>query len=169
MIGYQEIGCHMVFDVKMAYTHKAWFVAGGHTMEVPASYLFKCCFPWECLTCIPDCCSKWYRYHVLWFGECLPQCTMLWEDLVWRWLGVWQGQGQGVDSHKSTTRFEECWCILKIIAGRSTCQYWFPVIKGWPGHLDLQHGMWQWFWILWFVDDILALSYKAKDVVKEIS
>jgi hypothetical protein len=36
MIVYQEIGCHMVFDVKMDFTRKACSVARGHTMEAPA-------------------------------------------------------------------------------------------------------------------------------------
>ena len=33
-IGYQKIHCHLVFDVKMDFTHKARLVAGGHTTEV---------------------------------------------------------------------------------------------------------------------------------------
>jgi hypothetical protein len=33
MIGFQEIGCHLVFDVKMDFTRKARFVAGGHTVK----------------------------------------------------------------------------------------------------------------------------------------
>jgi hypothetical protein len=33
---YQEIRCHMIFDVKMEYfRRKAWFVEGGHTNETP--------------------------------------------------------------------------------------------------------------------------------------
>ena len=35
LIGFQEIGCHVVFDVKMDFTRKARFVAGGHTTEAP--------------------------------------------------------------------------------------------------------------------------------------
>jgi hypothetical protein len=31
MIGYQEITPHIVFDIKMEFTRKARFVAGGHT------------------------------------------------------------------------------------------------------------------------------------------
>jgi hypothetical protein len=31
MIGFQEIGCHIVFDIKMDFTRKARFCAGGHT------------------------------------------------------------------------------------------------------------------------------------------
>ena len=30
-IGFQEIGCHLIFDVKMDFTSKSRFVAGGHT------------------------------------------------------------------------------------------------------------------------------------------
>ena len=32
-IGYQHIDCHMIFDVKMDFTQKAQFVAGGQTTE----------------------------------------------------------------------------------------------------------------------------------------
>jgi hypothetical protein len=34
--GFQEIRCHMVFDIKMDFTFKARFAAGGHTTETPA-------------------------------------------------------------------------------------------------------------------------------------
>ena len=34
-VGFQEISCHMVLDVKMDLTRKARFVAGGHTTETP--------------------------------------------------------------------------------------------------------------------------------------
>jgi hypothetical protein len=33
MIGFQEISCHIVFDIKMDFTRKARFCAGGHTMD----------------------------------------------------------------------------------------------------------------------------------------
>jgi hypothetical protein len=34
-IGYTEIDCHMIFDVKMDLTRKACYVAGGHQAEPP--------------------------------------------------------------------------------------------------------------------------------------
>jgi Reverse transcriptase (RNA-dependent DNA polymerase) len=39
--GYQEIKCHIIFDVKMGenFRRKARFVAGGHTTEVPDSLI----------------------------------------------------------------------------------------------------------------------------------
>jgi len=41
LVGYQEISCHMIFDVKMDLTRKARFVAGGHTTEVPESITYS--------------------------------------------------------------------------------------------------------------------------------
>ena len=41
LIGFQEIKCHIVFDVKMDFTRKARFVVGGHTTETPASLTYS--------------------------------------------------------------------------------------------------------------------------------
>jgi hypothetical protein len=41
LIGFQEISCHIVFDVKMDFTCKARFCAGGHTTEAPASVTYS--------------------------------------------------------------------------------------------------------------------------------
>jgi hypothetical protein len=46
-VGYQEITCHMVFDVKMDLTRKAWFVAGGHMTETPASLTCSSVVSWD--------------------------------------------------------------------------------------------------------------------------
>jgi hypothetical protein len=40
-VGFQEIGCHLVFDVKMDLTRKARFVAGGHMTETPNSLTYS--------------------------------------------------------------------------------------------------------------------------------
>jgi hypothetical protein len=39
-IGFQEIGCHIVFDIKMDFTRKARFVAGGHRTSAPTSLTY---------------------------------------------------------------------------------------------------------------------------------
>jgi hypothetical protein len=39
-IAFQEIGCHIVFDIKMDFTWKARFVAGGHTTTAPISMTY---------------------------------------------------------------------------------------------------------------------------------
>ena len=41
LIGYQEIKCHMIFDVKMDLTKKARFMAGGHTTDTQTSMTYS--------------------------------------------------------------------------------------------------------------------------------
>ena len=41
LVGYQEIKCHMVFDIKMDFTRKARYVAGGNTTEPPADTTYS--------------------------------------------------------------------------------------------------------------------------------
>jgi hypothetical protein len=41
MIGFQEIGCHIVFDIKMDFTRKARFCAGGHTTNTPVAMMYS--------------------------------------------------------------------------------------------------------------------------------
>jgi hypothetical protein len=41
MIGFQEICCHIVFDIKMDFTRKARFCAGGHTTNTPAAMTYS--------------------------------------------------------------------------------------------------------------------------------
>ena len=38
---FQEISCHIIFDVKMDFTRKARFVAGGHTTETPVGICYS--------------------------------------------------------------------------------------------------------------------------------
>ena len=41
LIGYTEIMCHMVFDVKIDFTCKAQFVAGGHLTDAPDTITYS--------------------------------------------------------------------------------------------------------------------------------
>jgi hypothetical protein len=41
MIGFQEIGCHIVFDIKVDFTRKARFCAEGHTTDTPAAMTYS--------------------------------------------------------------------------------------------------------------------------------
>jgi hypothetical protein len=41
--GFKWIRCHMIFVVKMDFTHKARFVVGGHMTNPPTSLTY-CCF-----------------------------------------------------------------------------------------------------------------------------
>ena len=41
LIGFQDIKCHIIFDVKMDFTRKARFVAGGHLTDAPGSITYS--------------------------------------------------------------------------------------------------------------------------------
>ena len=41
LTGFQEIECHVIFDVKMDFTRKARFVAGGHMTETPVALCYS--------------------------------------------------------------------------------------------------------------------------------
>ena len=47
LLGYQEIRCHMIFDIKMdgRFTRKDRYVAGGHTTDPPSSIKYYSVFP----------------------------------------------------------------------------------------------------------------------------
>jgi hypothetical protein len=45
MTGFQEIGCHIVFDIKMDFTRKAWFCAGGHITNTPVAMMYSSALP----------------------------------------------------------------------------------------------------------------------------
>jgi hypothetical protein len=40
-IGYTKISLHMVFDIKIDFTHKVHLVAGGHVMDVPSNLTYS--------------------------------------------------------------------------------------------------------------------------------
>ena len=39
-VGYTQIRCHIIFDIKMDLTRKARFVAGGHMTDPPSSMTY---------------------------------------------------------------------------------------------------------------------------------
>ena len=41
LTGFQEIKCHVIFDVKMDFTRKARHVAGGHMTEAPVALCYS--------------------------------------------------------------------------------------------------------------------------------
>jgi len=40
-IGHKEIPCHIIFDIKMDFTRKVCFVAGGHKTDPPMSLTYS--------------------------------------------------------------------------------------------------------------------------------
>ena len=40
-VGYKWIRCHLIFDVKMDFTRKARYVAGGHMTDPPSTLTYS--------------------------------------------------------------------------------------------------------------------------------
>ena len=41
LIRYKHIDCHMIFDIKMDLTRKAWLVTGGHQTDLPKESVYS--------------------------------------------------------------------------------------------------------------------------------
>jgi hypothetical protein len=73
IIGFPEIGCHIVFDIKMDFTRKARFIPGGHVMETPSAMMYSSFAARERererkrehTTWIHDCGFEWFGYYGL--------------------------------------------------------------------------------------------------------
>jgi hypothetical protein len=61
MIGFQEIGCHIVFDIKMDFTRKARCVLcwGTYYQYSSGDDVFKCCFEGQCSDWVYACSTQW--------------------------------------------------------------------------------------------------------------
>ena len=59
-VGCKHIPCHIIFDVKMDFTYKARFVAGGHKTDPQSTYpdLLQRGFQGECEDCSSVSCSE---------------------------------------------------------------------------------------------------------------
>jgi len=91
--GYQEIKCHMIFDIKMDgdFTMKAMFVAGGLTKEAPASTTYSSVVPREKFRiAFLNCCFEPFRDLCCRCGECLSECSLQRKDLDKGRLGIWK-------------------------------------------------------------------------------
>lgn len=47
--GFQEIECHLIFDVKMDFTREARFFAGGHMTETPVGLCYSSVVSRDCV------------------------------------------------------------------------------------------------------------------------
>ena len=41
LVAYKQIRCHMIFDIKLDFTRKTRYVAGGHTTSAPTSMTYS--------------------------------------------------------------------------------------------------------------------------------
>ena len=63
LVGYTEIKCHMVFDIKMDLTRKARLVAGGHMTDAPASLTYSSVVSRDSIrVAFVDCSVEWVEH-----------------------------------------------------------------------------------------------------------
>jgi hypothetical protein len=67
--GYKKIPLRIIFDIKMDFTRKAQFVAGGAPNESTTMFELKFCL--KCSDCLSHCCCEWIRHNHIGCSKCL--------------------------------------------------------------------------------------------------
>ena len=173
LAGYQEIDCHMVFNVKMDLTHKARFVAGGHTTEAPASITYSSVVSRDSVRILFTAaalndmdiyaCDVNNAYlnapcrEKIWF-EGGSECG---EDRGRVLVVVRALYGLKSSGHSWGQMMRENLLEMGFTKSRADQNAWMRKTVG-------PHGEQMWEYVLCYVDDILAISHRAKDIIKEI-
>lgn len=171
--GYQEIGCHLVFDVKMDFTRKARFVAGGHTTEAPSTITYSSVVSRDSI-------------RLAFLIAALNGVDMMMCDMEGAYLNascserIWFKGGLecGEDSGKVLIVVRALYGLKS--AGRSWRLALAEVIDGmgfqstradpdvWIRPMTRPDGHEYYEMLFVYVDDILCISHKAKEVLTEL-
>jgi hypothetical protein len=173
-IHFQEIGCHIVFDIKMDFTWKARFVAGRHTTTAPSSMTYLS---------VVSCDSVWLAFLIDALNDidimsCDLENTYLnapCQEKIWFEGGIKCGEDQGkvcvvvCSLYGLKSAGAAFWSslaqILRDVGYDSTKadpDVWIRKVVNNNGH--------QYFEMLFvYVNDILALSQQAENAIKEIA
>ena len=173
--GYQEIKCHMIFNVKIGenFHRKARLVAGGHTTETPATLTYSsvvsrdsvrialtmaalnglavmaCDIQNAYLTV--DCREKIWTRAGPEFGSEAGTIMFIRKALY----GL-RSSGTAFRAHLAETLYD-----IGFVPTRADPDVWRrPAVK--------EYGSEYYEYVLCYVDDILAISHKAKDVLKAV-
>jgi len=140
-IGSQWIPCHMVFDVKVDFTRKARFVAGGHKTETPKSITYS-----SVVSRDADCREKVHTTLGLEFGQNLQGRTTV---IVKALYGL-KSSGAAWRAHLASTLHD-----LQYRSSLADPDVWLrPAVK--------QSGDLYYEYVIVYVDDILVVAEKPK-------
>ena len=173
--GYQQIKCHMIFDVKMGenFRHKARFVAGGHTTETPTSLTYSSVVSRDLVRIIllaaalnrlqvmacdiqnayltANCCEKIWTYTGPEFGSECGQPMIIRKTLY----GL-KSSGVAFRAHLVETLHDISFKPMK-----ADPDVWIhPVVK--------PDGTEYYEYIMCYVDDILSVSRDAKSILQSL-
>ena len=174
LIGYQEIGCHVVFDVKMDFSRKARFVAGGHTTEAPASVTYSSVVSRDSIR-IGFLIAALNDLDIM---SCDLENAYLnapCREKIWFEGGAECGEDQGkvlvvVRALYGLKSAGSSWraALAEVIAGigfestRADPDVWI--------RMAVRSDGFKYYEMLFvYVDDILSVSHKAKEVIEEIT
>ena len=169
----QEIGCHLIFYVKMDFTWKAWFVAGGHTTEAPSSITYSSVVSKD---------SVWLSFTITSVnGVNVMSCNLenaylnaMCREKIWFEGGTKCGEDKG----KMLIVVREFYGLKST--GSSLCAALAQLLKDldfvstladpdvWIREAFREDGFKYYEMLFVYVDNILAVSNKATDVINEI-
>ena len=173
--GFQEIKCHMIFDVKIGenFRRKARLVAGGHTTDAPATLTYSSVVSrdsvrialtiaalngLEVMACdiqnaylTADCRVKIWTRAGPEFGS--ESGTIM---LIRKALYGLKSSGAAYRAHLAETLYD-----IGFVPTRAD-----PDI--WRRHATKEDGFEYYEYVLCYVDDILAISHKAKNALKAV-
>ena len=174
MIGYQEIGCHIVFDIKMDFSRKARFVAGGHTTDAPASMTYSSVVSRESVRLgFMIAALNGLDVMACDLERRLLKCQVQREDLFRRWYRMWSRQGKGMRCRSCLVRFESLperlgvrhwhrrYVILVLLSTTADPDVWIrAAVRG--------DGFEYYEMVLVYVDDCLAIGENPRMMIDSI-
>ena len=173
--GFQEIKCHMIFDIKIGenFRRKAHLVVGGHTIDALATLTYSSVVSrdsvWIALTIAAlnelevmacdiqnayltaNCCEKiWTRADPK-FGS---ESSMI--MFIHKALYGLKSSGAAFHAHLAETLYD-----IRFVPTRADPDVWhWPAVK--------EDGFEYYEYDLCYMDDILAISHKVKDALKAV-
>ena len=173
-VGYQFIKCHLIFDIKMDFTRKVRFVAGGHLTQTPATLTYSSVVSRESV-------------RIAFLIAALHDLDVLMADIGNAYLNaqcrerVWMIAGKEFGSHEGKHVL-----IVRALYGlKSSGAAWRSHLAQtmldlnfkscladpdvWMRAATKPDGFKYYEYILIYVDDILAISHAPEAIMKTIS
>jgi hypothetical protein len=173
-VGYKEIKCHMIFDVKMDFTRKARFVAGGHMTDPPSSITYssvvsresvRIAFTIAALNDLDVLSADIGNAYLN--APCREKCMTWTEEEFGAEKGRWsiiiralyglKSSGAAWRAHLAQTMYD-----LKFQSCRADPDVWYRAATKADGTKYYEY-------VLIYVDDILTISEVPKDVMETLS
>jgi hypothetical protein len=173
-IGYQQINCHMVFDVKMDFDRKARFVAGGHMTEPPASLTYSSVVSRESV-------------RIAFTMAALNDLDILMADIGNAYLNAdcresifcvagpefGSRQGKRMIIVRALYGLKSSGAAWRAHLAQTMCDLGFKPCEAdpdvWMREATKPDGFKYWEYVLIYVDDILAVSHDPESIMKNLS